>query len=115
MAYEIGNMVSSPEDISALFNITDSDPVEDTKPQEEKQEDTDLPIEEENNTKVTEMTPEELLEVHQREQVMKMIIQKAKRENLILMKKVLLPINFTLPLPTHQLKKVLFLSFLKMT
>jgi hypothetical protein len=36
MAYEIGNMVSSPEDISALFNITDSDPVENTKPQEEK-------------------------------------------------------------------------------
>jgi hypothetical protein len=34
MAYEIGNMVSSPEDISALFNIVDDSTLEDTKPQQ---------------------------------------------------------------------------------
>lgn len=57
MAYEIGNMVSSQEDISALFNIADDSPIEDTKPTET--EETDAPKEKEEKT-VTEMTAEEL-------------------------------------------------------
>ena len=61
MAYEIGNMVSSPEDISALFNIVDDSPLEDTKPQQDQVEDTPpVKEEKENTTKVTEMTAEEL-------------------------------------------------------
>jgi hypothetical protein len=35
MVYEIGNMVSSQEDISALFNNIDEDPSVETKSQEE--------------------------------------------------------------------------------
>jgi hypothetical protein len=57
MAYEIGNMVSSQEDISALFNIADDSSIEDTKPIETEEKDT--PKEKEEKT-VTEMTAEEL-------------------------------------------------------
>jgi hypothetical protein len=35
MAYEIGNMVSSPEDISALFNNVEDVSSEDTKPKQD--------------------------------------------------------------------------------
>lgn len=57
MAYEIGNMVSSQEDISALFSIADDSLIEDTKPTETKEVDT--PKEKEEKI-VTEMTAEEL-------------------------------------------------------
>lgn len=59
MAYEIGNMVSSPEDITALFTNVEEVPTEDTKPKE-NQEDTVPPVKEKDEDEITEMTPEEL-------------------------------------------------------
>ena len=59
MAYEIGNMVSSPEDITALFTNVEEVPMENTKPQE-TQEDPVPPVKEKDEDEITEMTPEEL-------------------------------------------------------
>lgn len=59
MAYEIGNMVSSPEDITALFTNVEEVPTEDTKPQE-TQEEPVPPVKEKDEDEITEMTPEEL-------------------------------------------------------